>query len=219
VAVTEREPEHEEVVSSLLDLQRRLRGGDDDVPEPPSNDSQGASAVRRVEEASAPAPDPSDEVEVAESDLSVLMTPASEIPETAPAARDRFAPVTQLPTATATATAGDDRMAALAQRLSRLEQDLSGVLDSIDTIRGDVTEDLAARMTAMQAENDARTTRIVAEHMDAVSDRLSGELGVQRRDLAGVLEQRIRDMEATLRDAIRTAADIATGRDRPKPKS
>ena len=219
--MTEKEPgEHEEVVSSLLDLQRRLRDGD--AGDAPTEEvrSDPPSPVQTFEPPPPSPPPPADEIRVFEPGLSVRMTPSTD-PAGAPvrpqAPREqRFAPVTQLPTA----TAGDDRVAALAQRLSRLEQDLSGVMESIDTVRGEVeatvSADVATRMTAMQAETDERTARMVTEGLYAVSDRLTGELGAQRRDLAGLVEQRIRDMEATVRDAIRRAADVAVGRDRPQ---
>ena len=214
--MTEKESfEHGEVVSGLLDLQRRLRGGDP-VGDPAPKAPVGGGQVRTVEERraaeEAPQPErPADTVAVAEPDVSVLMSPATE--PSSPARPERFAPVTQLPTT----AAGDDRMAALAQRLGRLERDLSGVLGSIETIKGDVAVSLAtdvdARMVAVQQEVEARAARALAERMDAISTRVSGELGAQRRDIAVILEERIRNMEAALRNAIREAAETGVDPD------
>jgi hypothetical protein len=130
---------------------------------------------------------------------------------------ERFAPVTQLPTS----TAGDDRLSGLVQRLTRLEDDLSGVLGSIESMRTDVTtsvtSDIAERMTAAQREDDARIARIVADRMDAVSKRLSAEVVLQRRQLAALLEQRIGTVEESLRDAINEAAHIDLRGPDPQP--
>jgi uncharacterized protein (UPF0335 family) len=189
--MTENEPsEHDEVVSSLLDLQRRLRADGAGISEASAGASSSPVQVRTAEEppiGSAPG-----RVTVSEQQLSVRMTPMTE-PETAPV---------------------DDRVEALAQRLSRLEEDLSEVLDSIDSVQGDVkgemAADIARRLASEREEADARVARLVAERMDAVSARLSAELGAQRRDLAGLLEQRIGDMEAGLRTAV-TDALVADG--------
>ena len=216
--MTEKESfEHGEVVSGLLDLQRRLRGGD--PVEPPSETPIAGGPVRTASEQRT-AERPAESVTVSESDVSVLMSPSAG-PQTgpspaAPAQAERFAPVTQLPTT----AAGDDRVAALAQRLSRLEDDLSGVLGSIESIKGDVAESLAtdvdARMIAVQREVEARAARILTERMDTISTRVSGELGAQRRDIAEILEQRIRNMEAALRDTIREAAETGVDPDDPQ---
>ena len=238
--MTDKEPfEHDDVVSSLLDLQRRLRGSEAGAGETPPDDLPAGTSVRTIEEPGSqepgtqdpgtqepktqepgsPAPRSPQGVEVSETDLSVLMTPAPEREPGEPdpvAAGARFAPVTQLPTT----AAGDVRVSVLAQRLSRLEQDLSGVLESIGTMQDDVTAvvtaEVAGRMTSMQEEADARAARLVAERMDAVSNRLTGELGAQRRNLAGLLEQRIAEMEATLDETIRDAASVDGDDARPQ---
>ena len=184
--MTENEPsEHEEVVSSLLDLQRRLRADGVGISEASPGASTSPVQVRTVEEP--PVESAPGAVTVSEQQLSVRMAPRPER-ETAPV---------------------DGRVEALAQRLSRLEEDLSEVLDSIDSVHGDVKEEMAAdiarRLASEREEADARVARLVAERMDAVSARLSVELGAQRRDLAGLLEQRIGDMEADLRSAVTDA--------------
>ena len=216
--MTEKESfEHGEVVSELLDLQRRLRGGD--PVEAPAEAPVAGGPVRTVEEHRA-AERPAETVTVSEPDVSVRMSPSAE-PQAGPspaepAPPERFAPVTQLPTT----AAGEDRVAALAQRLSRLEQDLSGMLGSIESIKGDVAVSLAtdvdARMIAVQREVEARAARILTERMDTISTRVSGELGAQRRDIAEILEQRIRNMEAALRDTIREAAETGVDPDDPQ---
>ena len=218
--MTEKESfEHGEVVSGLLDLQRRLRGGDLTDADAPAEAPVAGGPVRTVEQRRA-AERPAETVTVSESDVSVLISPSAE-PQTgpspaAPARPERFAPVTQLPTT----AAGDDRVAALAQRLSRLEQDLSGVLGSIESIKGDVEVSLAtdvdARMIALQQKVEDRAARILVERMDTISTRVSGELGAQRRDIAEILEQRIRNMEAALRDTIREAAETGVDPDDPQ---
>ena len=209
--------EHGEVVSGLLDLQRRLRGGDPASGEASADAPSSAGPVRTVEEPRTQERPPEtapDSVTVSESDVSVLMAPSE--PAAAPPAPERFAPVTQLPTA----VAGDDRMSALAERLSRLERDLSGVLGSIESIKGDVavslTADVDARMIAVQQEVEARAARTVAERMDAISSRVSGELDAQRRDLAEALDRRIGSMEVVLRETIRDAAASAADADDPQ---
>ncbi len=218
--MTEKESfEHDEVVSGLLDLQRRLRGGDPAGVDAPTKAPPARGPVRTDEERRT-AERPAETVTVRESDVSVLMSPSTEPrtgpPPAAPARPERFAPVTQLPTT----AAGDDRVAALAQRLSRLEQDLSGVLGSIESIKGDVAVSLAtdvdARMIAVQREVEARAARLLNERMDTISARVSGELGEQRRDIAEILEQRIRNMEAALRDTIREAAESGVDPDDPQ---
>jgi hypothetical protein len=238
--------EHEDVMSSLLDLQRRLRGDGSAVREPSA-----PSASSTVGEESTPAPDPSappvitipqndpppthpDDVVVSERDLSVLMTPteasASEVEA------ERFAPVTQLPTAAVV----DDRVAALADRLARLEEDLSGVMGSIASVREDVGSDMDARVTAvqadadvkvsflkadvssqvaaevtagmtanlqrMQAESHARVQRTVGERLYAIESRLVGELGEQREALERMMAERFEGMDAALRNAVHRAA-------------
>ncbi len=194
--------EHDEVVSSLLDLQRRLRGGRGaDTPPAPA-------PVRTIEQPAAP-PMPAETVEVSEAGVGVRMTPERAAPRR-PISGDGEPPT----------TAGADRVAALAQRLRHLEDDLSGVLGSIESMTGAVSEsisaDVTAKMGAMQREVDARTSRIVSDRVSAVSERLASELDAQRRDLAGLIERRLGSMEATLRDAIRDAADADADAD-PQP--
>jgi hypothetical protein len=184
-------PEHDDVISSLTDLQRRLREADGRAPS-------------TILEPHPPQPEP---VEVAERDLTVRMTSLREATASDEEHRERFAPVTQLPTA----SGGLDRVAALTERLSRLERELSGVLGSLDSMRvrvaAEATAEVAARMVGIQRETDERTARIVTRRMDAVSSRITSELEEQRRDLTDLLDRRMDDMKATLRDAILEAAD------------
>jgi uncharacterized protein YhaN len=217
--------EHGEVVSSLLDLQRRLRGD----PGAPQRSPDAPPSETPVATASPPidAPRSAETVEISEPDVTVLTTPEM-VPRpdeprivqpepTIPIPTERFAPVTQLPTS----TAGDDRLSGLVQRLTRLEDDLSGVLGSIESMRTDVTtsvtSDIAERMTSAQRQDDARIARIVADRMDAVSKRLSAEIVLQRRQLAALLEQRIGTVEESLRDAINEAAHIDLRGPDPQP--
>ena len=220
--MTEDEPHdhHGDVVSSLLDLQRRLRGGDTaappaPVPPPPAERHPSTP----------PPPDrPRDQVEVVEGDVTVR-EPAGE----------RFASVTQLPT-----TAGDDRLAALSDRLGRLEADLTGVLGSIATVSGDVNAsaqgvearldamltDTETRIDAVRAETEARleaarrdaderSARMLAERLAALSDRLTEDIVVQRRDLVALIDRRIGSMQEALRATIREVAGHAPGSDAP----
>lgn len=205
--MTEKEPfEHEAVMSSLTDLQRRLREAGEGV-----GDEAGPGAAPTIVGARPPMRD--DTVAVTERDLTVVVTPAPETER-----RERFAPVAQLPTA----STGEDRVAALTARLAHLEDELSGVLGSLDSMRGkvaaEVTADVAGRMVAIQHESDERTVRIVSERMDEVTTRVTGELEEQRKDLAGLLERRMIDMETSLRDAIlEVAGEIEDGSEPPPP--
>lgn len=227
----EESSEHGEVVSSLMDLQRRLRGdaGPAEPPAhapPPAHTPPPAHAPRAVAPVRAASPPiegsaSSETLEVVEPDLTVRMAPtdasrAVEPPAPRPDAEERFAPVTQLPTT----TAGEDRLTGLAQRLGRLENDLSGVLGSVESMRSDVTTSVNShvteRMTAAQRDDDARIARIVAERLDAVSKRLSAEVVLQRRQLAALLEQRIEGVEETLREAIREASQVDLRGDEPR---
>jgi hypothetical protein len=183
--------EHDEVLLSLTDLQRRLREAD------------GHAASTIVE----PHPAQEEPVEVAERDLTVRMASVREAPGSDEEHRERFAPVTQLPTS----SGGSDRVAALTDRLSRLERELSGVLGSLDSMRvrvaAEATADVAARMVGIQRQTDERTARLVTRRMDAVSSRITSELEEQRADLVDLLDRRMADMKATLRDAILEAAE------------
>jgi len=204
--MTEQEPfEHEAVMTSLTDLQRRLREAGED-------EETGEGSAPTIVDAGAPQGE--DTVAVAERDLTVVMTPSPEAER--PERRERFAPVAQLPTA----STGEDRVAALSERLAQLEDELSGVLGSLESMRGkvaaEVTADVAGRMVAIQHESDERTVRIVTERMDEVTTRVTGELEEQRKDLAGLLERRMIDMETALRDAIlEVAGELDDGSEPP----
>jgi hypothetical protein len=206
--MTEKEPfEHEAVMSSLTDLQRRLR-------EAGEGEEARKGAAPTIVDAGAPPRE--DTVAVTERDLTIVMTPAPEAERPERERRERFAPVAQLPTA----STGEDRVAALSERLAHLEGELSGVLGSLDSMRGkvaaEVTADVAGRMVAIQHQSDERTVRIVSERMDEVSTRVTGELEEQRKDLAGLLERRMIDMETSLRDAIlEVAGELEDGSEPP----
>jgi hypothetical protein len=211
--------EHDDVMSSLLDLQRRLRGdgsklGEASTPAPDPSAPPSTTITRD------PRPADPDVVEVSESDLSVLMTP------TGPSEpqRDRFAPVTQLPTA----AVADGRVSALADRLARLEDDLSGMMGSIEAVNRDTRVDveskvtalqaeLAARIERLQAESEARLQRSLAERMYAVESRVVGDLREQRDGLASLIGQRFEGMDARLRQAIREAVGGPRVRDASDP--
>lgn len=105
---------HEEVVSSLLDLQRRLRGdqgaGVADPAAGPRAARTGVAAPRRV---------PTDAVEVrADEDLRVVAAPAK---------RTRWNRRTPPP---------GDRARAFEERLARLERDLDALLAEIHDLGG-----------------------------------------------------------------------------------
>jgi hypothetical protein len=211
--------EHDDVMSSLLDLQRRLRGdgsklGEASTPAPDPSAPPSTTITRD------PRPADPDVVEVSESDLSVLMTP------TGPSEpqRDRFAPVTQLPTS----AVADGRVSALADRLARLEDDLSGMMGSIEAVNRDTRVDveskvtalqaeLAARIERLQAESEARLQRSLAERMYAVESRVVGDLREQRDGLASLIGQRFEGMDARLRQAIREAVGGPRVRDASDP--
>jgi hypothetical protein len=237
--------EHEDVMSSLLDLQRRLRGdsstlGDaQTVVEAPTPTSEPSAPVGTIAQDVPPAHP--DVVAVSEQDLTVFMTPTgSSDPEVE---KERFAPVTQLPTS----AVADDRVAALAGRLAQLEEDLSGVMGSIQSVREDVRADLASKVTALQADVDVRVSFLKAdvssqvaaevtaemtakvqrlqaesharmqqtfgERLYAVESRLVRELQEQREGFAGLMAQRYEGMVTTLRDAIHEAAGEAGSAD------
>ncbi len=205
--MTEKDPfEHEAVMSSLTDLQRRLREAGEDGEAGDGPTIVDARALPRE-----------DTVAVTERDLTVVMSPAPEPERPERERRERFAPVAQLPTA----TTGEDRVAALSERLAHLEDELSGVLGSLDSMRGkvaaEVTADVAGRMGAIQHESDERTVRIVSERMDEVTMRVTDELKDQRKDLAGLLERRMIDMETSLRDAIIEVAGEPEDGSEPPP--
>jgi hypothetical protein len=205
--MTDQEPfEHEAVMTSLTDLQRRLREAGED-------EEAGEGSAPTIVDPEARQGD--DTVAVSERDLTVVMTPSPEAER--PERRERFAPVAQLPTA----STGEDRVAALGARLAQLEDELSGVLGSLESMRGkvaaEVTADVAGRMVAIQHESDERTVRIVTERMDEVTTRVTGELEEQRKDLAGLLERRMIDMETALRDAILEVAGEPDDGSEPPP--
>jgi uncharacterized small protein (DUF1192 family) len=184
---------HDDVMSSLLDLQARLRGGDAAADESPAS-TEGAADVARRTTVSTATPEP---VTVVERDLSILMgaTPAS--------TSERLAPVTQLPTA----AVADDRIAALTQRLSRLEGDLSEVIGALGTMREEVASDTDERIGAVRRE----VTRTLTERLDAVESRVVDELRVQREDLTGLVGERFRSMDERLHRAIREVAEPPSG--------
>jgi len=95
------------------------------------------------------------------------------------------------------------------------------VLGSLDSMRGkvaaEVTADVAGRVVAIQHESDERTVRIVSERMDEVTTRVTDELEDQRKDLAGLLERRMIDMETSLRDAILEVAGEPEDGSEPPP--
>ncbi len=140
--------QHEEVVTSLLDLQRQLRGDDSAAGEvrPPMATSDLMKA---------PVALGSEEMSVAENDLRVLMTPPREPGYASEDERLGFAPVTQLPTAASGPS--DDRLLAMSERLGRLEDDLSGVLGAIEEIRSDSVSTVQVEQRLVQEVASTRT--------------------------------------------------------------
>jgi hypothetical protein len=142
------EDRHDDVMSSLLDLQARLRGVGEQPPE---------GVFRLPTEGADPgelsAPDES--VSVFEDDLRVSETLGSE-----PA----LASVTQLPTVGA-----DDRVAALSARLERLEDELASVIVRIDRADEPGSAPAASPRSAMD-DHLVRLQQEIARKLDEERD-------------------------------------------------
>jgi len=157
--------QHEQVVTSLLDLQRRLRGDTTAVVgESPPTTTDRDDSVPDV-------PPPPTPITVKEGDVQVMTSAEPPVPPTPEAElaaftnedeRLGFAPVTPLPRAMPTPLAGDEspateeRIAALQSRLDRLEDDLSGVLGTIDGLRSEAEAARASETAILDAMGTQR---------------------------------------------------------------
>lgn len=173
---------HEQVVTSLLDLQAKLRGEvvekasepvevttTEIIEIPEAQDdgevSAGGAADQAPRASQGEAPDASD--------VPVLVTPN---PDGA-AEHEEFAPVTTLPVAGA-----EPKLVALSDRLARIEQKVAQVTDGAGSAA------------------DPRDDRIVA-----LEQRLLHEVGSQRADLLHAIHERFDRLEATIAEALGTA--------------
>ncbi len=145
---------HEVVVSSLMDLQARLRGdGDEQTP------------AKTATQTEAPA---AEMLSVVEDDLTVQV-------EAVPTEEEGYvAPVTPLHPA---ATADDARLAALTARLERLEAELDGVIDRIQKVDPErldrleaVHAELGVQHQGLTAAIDSHFTQLQA----SIDERLRG---------------------------------------------
>ena len=180
---------HEAVVSSLLDLQARLRGDlrEEDAAQI-AVDADDTSELVRVPEAmpifvnlpdgSIPAPT-SDALTVIEDDLIVEVTTDDDRRLDAPSDEEGyFAPVTALhPVAT---VPDDARLAALTERLSRLETELDGVIGRIDKVDPERIERLESVHAELGVQHEGLKAKIDSHFTDlqhSIDRRLGGTEG------------------------------------------
>ena len=144
---------HEVVVSSLMDLQARLRGDGEQTPANTATQSEAPTAEM---------------LSVVEDDLTVQV-------EAVPSDEEggHVAPVTPLHPA---ATADDARLAALTERLGRLEAELDDVIDRIQKV------------------DPERLDRLEAVH---------AELGVQHQGLTAAIESHFTQLRASIDERLR----------------
>ena len=179
---------HERVVTGLLDLQAKLRG------EEASDQAGSRWKPTGIGENLVEIPEPEDLVEIPEAStdeasadpvpgegpvrtdtgIQVLVTPD---PHEA-AERERFAPVTTLPTA----GVAEDRLAAFSDRLVRLEREVSSVTGRVELVAG------------------PRDERFVD-----IEQRLIREVASQREDLLHEIDERFDRLETTLLGALHDA--------------
>ncbi|HEV8565326.1 MAG TPA: hypothetical protein VGR41_10455 [Actinomycetota bacterium] len=182
---------HEQVVTSLHDLQAKLRGEVVDETPAPADATPGETIIE-IPEAEGPKEslagwpatpevDASPEETPEASDVQVLVTPD---PDGA-AEREDFAPVTTLPVA----GAPEPRLVALSDRLARIEQEMSQVTDRVGSVA------------------DPRDDRILA-----LEQRLRHEVGSQRADLLRAIHDRFDRLEATIAEAL---GDVRVHPDEP----
>ena len=144
---------HEVVVSSLMDLQARLRGDADEQTQARTAIQTEAPAVEMLS--------------VVEDDLTVQV-------EAVPTEEEgHVAPVTPLYPAAAT---DDTRLAALTERLERLEVELDGVIDRIQRV------------------DPERLDRLEAVH---------AELGVQHQGLTAAIDSHFTQLQASIDERLR----------------
>jgi hypothetical protein len=169
---------HEVVVSSLLDLQARLRGAEDQAADEPQDVVKVPEAtpifVNMPDDARLPAPPPA--VSVIEDELTVQVEAAEVHPlMVVPTPEEDVAPVTTLhPVST---PPGDGRLASLTERLARLELELDGVIGRIEKVDPDridrleaVHDELGAQQEGLKAAIDSHFTEL--QH--SIDERLRG---------------------------------------------
>jgi hypothetical protein len=170
---------HEVVVSSLLDLQARLRGADDQSADQPQDVVTVLEAtpifVNMPDDARLPAPPRA--VSVVEDELTVQVEAAESHPLVVlPDLEERHvSPVTPLhPVSTAPA---DGRLASLTERLARLELELDGVIGRIERVDPDrierleaVHDELGAGQEGLKAAIDSHFTKL----QRSIDERLHG---------------------------------------------
>jgi len=196
---------HEQVVTSLMDLQARLRGEEPEErhEEPPEGRHQepppaeafvtappatedvvrlpeaGEAPVVPVEEtAGRPVPEPEPpavEMPPAPSPIVPVEVATNEVGQPAPEDLERFAPVTPL----RAGLGGEDRLAGIVERVAELE-------GSID--------DVSRRVDGRVAE---RTDRLVS-----LEQRLLHEIASQRRDLLAAIDDRFVVLDRALREGL-----------------
>jgi hypothetical protein len=170
---------HEVVVSSLLDLQARLRGDEDQAAGEPQNVVHVPDAthifVNMPDDARLPAPPQA--VSVIEDELTVR----AGVGETQPLVvlpdleEPHVAPVTALHPVSSTPM--DGRLADLTERLSRLESELDGVIGRIENVDPDridrlvaVHDELGAQHEGLKAAIDSHFTEL----QRSIDERLHG---------------------------------------------
>jgi hypothetical protein len=166
---------HEQVVTSLLDLQARLRGEERPSPPeaPPEPDERSEAdevvVLPHVEDGSQ-VPRSSDEPPPTEDtpEVQVLTTPDPDEAEERPG----FAPVTALHTG----AAAEDR---LADRVSGLE----GSIASVEAMAEEREQERSDRMVALE-------------------QRLLHEVASQRRELIQAIDDRFAQLDASLREGL-----------------
>jgi hypothetical protein len=164
--------EHEEVVTSLLDLQRRLRGDEDATPEGASPlEDKGSDPLR---------PPPSSTIVVEEADLQILMTAGADddrpIGTGAGIHDERWVvpPVTSFPIGSSAWADAEGGVVELQDRLERVEDDLSEVRGSVEGLKV-----------------DAETAR-------AAEAAILDEVSAQREELRHAIDEGFRRLQETL---------------------
>jgi len=194
----ERDGGHEQVVTSLMDLQARLRGEkpqerreEPRAEEPSATEPVAVEDVLRLPDADelpAPPEEPMTELEataepqpVEEAVAPVLpvdvtaIEPA-DVPEEAEEEEEvRFAPVTPLHAG----VAGEDRLAGIVERIASLESSIDEVSQRVDR------------------REDERNERLIS-----LEQRLLHEVASQRRDLLAAVDDRFVELDTALRQGL-----------------
>jgi hypothetical protein len=192
------ETAHEEVVTSLLDLQARLRGdgGEDTTTQTAVHTDEPQEVVRvpdagpvfvnmpedglKTHELETETEADTEALSVVEDDLTVAVEPDEErlLEVISDESEGHVAPVT--PLHPASTLGADARLAALSERLSHLESELDGVIDRIATVdpaRLDrlegIHDELAVQQQRLQAAIDSHFSelqRSIAERLERPGD-------------------------------------------------